>query len=359
MYWRRFPVSSIPLHDPHKFEYWLRARWTEKDRLIEHYYRNGRFPADTGVSQGSDSNTRRGAGYIETEIKPTHWYEFLQIFAPIGLFALVLYVFYGALPKRIIKTFDKKLVVDEASKNEQPKLPEKPQLFDAVLKAFGNEMFGLKNAATTQRLAMSRGLLQKAAVQTGKVTGKPQLMASAAQNQAAKNQNLINGSTGQKPLTNEISKQAKGATKKKQQEPAVASEKLKPKNLPATIPVKPQKKQVSFAAPEKLETKPKPPAAAKKAETKLPTAAAHLDSQVARKPAAKHAVTQTPQKLVPKSETPTALKPVPKQTVAKPVAGTGPKKIAKNEEVNTDNRAPPKKLEIRSKGNVLSKPKEN
>lgn len=358
MYWRRFPVSSIPLHDSSKFEYWLRARWTEKDRLIEHYYRTGRFPADTGVSQGSDGKTRRGAGYIETEIKPTHWYEFLQIFAPIGLFALVLYVFYGALPKRILKTFDKKLVVDEASKNEQAKLPEKPQLFDAVLKAFGDEMFGLKNAATTQRLAMSSGLLQRA-MQTGQVAGKSQLMASTAQNQAAKNQNLIKGTTGQKPLTNERSKQAKGATKKKQQEPAVASEKPKPKYLPATIPVKPQKKKVSFAAPEKLETNPKPPAVAKKAETKLPTTAAQLGSQVAKKPAAKHALIHTPQKLVAKSETPTVLKPTPKQTVAKPVAGTGLKKEAKNEEVNTDNRAPPKKLEIRSKGNVLSKPKAN
>lgn len=358
MYWRRFPVSSIPLHDSHKFEYWLRARWTEKDRLIEHYYRTGRFPADTDVSQGSDGKTRRGAGYIETEIKPTHWYEFLQIFAPIGLFALVLYVFYGALPKRILNTFDKKLVVDEASKNEQAKLPEKPQLFDAVLKAFGDEMFGLKNAVTTQRLAMGSGLLQRA-VQTGQVAGKPHLVASTAQNQAAKNQNLIKGTTGQKPLTNESSRQAKGATKKKQQKPAVASEKPKTKNVPATIPVKPQKKKISFAAPEKLETNPKPFAVAKKAEMKFPTTAAQLGNQVAKKPAAKHALIRTPQKLAAKSETPTVLKPAPKQTVAKPVAGTGSKKEAKDEEVYTDNRAPPKKLEIRSKGNVLSKPKAN
>ena len=348
-------MSSIPLHDPHKFEHWLRARWTEKDRLIEHYYRTGHFPADTGVSQGPDGKTRRGAGYIETEIKPTHWYEFLQIFAPIGLFALVLYVFYGALPKRILKTFDKKLVVDEASKNEQAKLPEKPQLFDAVLKAFGDEMFGLKNAATTQRLAMSSGLLQKA-VQTGQVAGKPQLLLSSAQKQASKNQNLIKGSTGEKQLTNESSKLARGATKKEQ---AVASKKPKTKNLPATVPVKPRKKQVSFAAPKKLEIKPKPPAATKKAEPKAPTAAVHLASQAAKKPAAKHDLTQTPQKLVANSETPTALKPTLKQTATKPVAGTGSKKVAKNEEVNTDNRAPPKKLEIRSKGNALLKQKGN
>ena len=358
MYWRRFPVSSIPLHDSHKFEYWLRARWTEKDRLIEHYYRTGRFPADTDVSQGLDGKTRRGAGYIETEIKPTHWYEFLQIFAPIGLFALVLYVFYGALPKRVLKTFDKKLVVDEASKNEQAKLPEKPQLFDAVLKAFGDEMFGLKNAATTQKLAMSSGLLQQA-VQTAQVTSKSHLVTSSTQKQAAKNQKLIKVTTEQKGLTNEINKQVKSSAKKKQQEPAVASEKPKPKNLPATVPVKLQKKQVSFAIPEKLETNSRPPAATKKIETRPPTSAAHSVSQAAKKPVAKHGLTQTPQNLVAKSRTPPTLKPAPKQTAAKPVAGSGSKKVAKNEEANADNRSLPKKLEIRSNGNGLSKQKGN
>lgn len=337
MYWRRFPVSSIPLHDSHKFEYWLRARWTEKDRLIEHYYRTGRFPADTDVSQGPDGKTRRGAGYIETEIKPTHWYEFLQIFAPIGLFALVLYVFYGALPKRVLKTFDKKLVVDEASKNEQAKLPEKPQLFDAVLKAFGDEMFGLKNAATTQKLAMSSGLLQRA-VQAGQVGGNPRLVASPTQKQAAKNQNLIKASTGQKPLTNESSKNVKSSAKKKQQEPAVASEKPKPKNLPANS---------------------RAPAATKKKDPKPPISTAHPASQAAKKPAAKHALTQTPRNLVTKSKTPTTLKPVLKQTAVKLVAVSGSKKVAKNEEANTNIHSLPKKLEIRSKGVGLSKQKGN
>lgn len=355
MYWRRFPVSSIPLHDSHKFEYWLRARWTEKDRLIEHYYRTGRFPADTDVSQGADGKTRRGAGYIETEIKPTHWYEFLQIFAPIGLFALVLYVFYGALPKRILKTFDKKLVVNEASKNEQAKLPEKPQLFDAVLKAFGDEMFGLKNAATTQNLAMGSGLLQKA-MQTGQVAAKPRLGPSPTQKQASKNQNMIKASTGQKPLTKEGSKQVKSAVKKKQQEPAVASEKLKSKNLPATTPVKPQKKQVSLASPEKLNTNSRQPAATvKRSELKPPSSAADPVSQARKKPVAKHALTQTPQNLVAKSKTPTTLKPAPKQTAAKPGLGSGSKKVEKDGDANTDNRSLPKKLEIRSKGISMSK----
>ena len=70
----------------------------EKDGLIEAYYRHGRFPADKGAHKTRDGHIVRGAGHIETEIKSNYWYEFLQIFAPVGLLALVLYVFYNALP---------------------------------------------------------------------------------------------------------------------------------------------------------------------------------------------------------------------------------------------------------------------
>ncbi len=204
MYWRRFPVSSIPLDDPHAFEYWLRARWTEKDRLIESYLRTGRFPADVGVSKGRDGKIRRGAGYIETEIKPTHWYDFLQVFAPIGLFALVLYVFYGALPKRILESFDRRVVVNKSNKNEQVKLPGNPETFDAVLRAFGNEIHGLKSARTAKKLVMDGGTLQQA-LQGINVPGKVQVKGSLSQNLVMKNRmardGLAKGPTIQKSLT--------------------------------------------------------------------------------------------------------------------------------------------------------------
>ena len=107
MYWRRFPVSSIPLDDPVAFEVWLRARWMEKDRLLEIFMQTGHFPADRGFDKTPNGKTRRGAGEISTQVKALHWYEMLQVFAPVGLLGLVLYAFYNALPNVFLKSIDK------------------------------------------------------------------------------------------------------------------------------------------------------------------------------------------------------------------------------------------------------------
>lgn len=112
MYWRRFRIDSIPLNDPKTFDKWLRARWEEKDNLLGIYYRTGRFPADSGAEKGVDGKVRRGAGHIESEVKSVRWYEFLRIFAPVGLFAMVLYMFYGAVPKQVVASPDKQLSGD-------------------------------------------------------------------------------------------------------------------------------------------------------------------------------------------------------------------------------------------------------
>ena len=106
MHWRRFKISAIPLHDLKQFDIWLRARWAEKDTLMEHYMRTGRFPADTGFdNQGEGGQLREGAGHIETQVKPNKWYEILQVFAPIASIAIVLYYFYNkTLPSQM---FDK------------------------------------------------------------------------------------------------------------------------------------------------------------------------------------------------------------------------------------------------------------
>ena len=99
MYWRRFPVSSIPIFDDRKFELWLRTRWLEKDGLIEFWHKHGRFPADTGAEKDASGRIRRGAGYIESSIKASKWNDFLHQFMPMGLLAMVLFSFYGALPE--------------------------------------------------------------------------------------------------------------------------------------------------------------------------------------------------------------------------------------------------------------------
>ncbi|KAI4159645.1 MAG: hypothetical protein LQ342_006412 [Letrouitia transgressa] len=118
MYWRRFDVSSIPVDNDKAFDNWLRARWIEKDQLLQYYQKTGHFPADKGVSKLTDGRIVRGAGYIETEIKPNRWYEYLQIFAPVGLLALILYMFYGALPRRIVKDIDQQVL--QETKQERP-----------------------------------------------------------------------------------------------------------------------------------------------------------------------------------------------------------------------------------------------
>lgn len=109
MYWRRFRVDSIPIDKPASFDRWLRDRWTEKDMLLSVYNRTGRFPADNGAHKGADGKIYRGAGYIESEVKPVRWYEFLKIFAPVGLFAMVLYMFYGAIPKEVMPSIEKQI----------------------------------------------------------------------------------------------------------------------------------------------------------------------------------------------------------------------------------------------------------
>ncbi|KAI4092703.1 MAG: hypothetical protein L6R37_007539 [Teloschistes peruensis] len=91
MYWRRFPVSSIPLptrSDPspqesEAFSNWLLARWKEKEVLLEGYARDGRFPADDGQDIEGEPGVgmMKGAGFIETEVKLAHWYEVLHIFS--------------------------------------------------------------------------------------------------------------------------------------------------------------------------------------------------------------------------------------------------------------------------------------
>jgi hypothetical protein len=90
MYWRRFAVSSIPLDDPEKFDAWMRKIWTEKDALMEQYITTGRFPEsrDIGIN-GIDSKATHQKGFIETEVRQAHWWDFLQIFSVLAAFGLV------------------------------------------------------------------------------------------------------------------------------------------------------------------------------------------------------------------------------------------------------------------------------
>jgi hypothetical protein len=85
-------MSSIPLDDPEKFDLWLRERWTEKDALIEQYMATGRFPesADLAINGTDSSLEQKGqSGFLESNVKTSHFWEFLQIFVVLGAFGLV------------------------------------------------------------------------------------------------------------------------------------------------------------------------------------------------------------------------------------------------------------------------------
>jgi 1-acyl-sn-glycerol-3-phosphate acyltransferase len=107
MHFRRFAVKDIPLNDNKAFELWLRARWREKDIMIEQYYRTGRLPGDYGGVKYKSGKVSRGCGHMEVPIRASHWYEFLQIFAPMGILAMILYIFYGDLPQKFWKSINK------------------------------------------------------------------------------------------------------------------------------------------------------------------------------------------------------------------------------------------------------------
>ena len=100
MYWRRFPVSSIPVpsSDPSDkvFSNWLLDRWKEKEALLEGYARNGRFPADEGHDSEGDpgKGMSKGAGFIETEVMLRHTYEVSQIFGVFGALIVSLYLLF-------------------------------------------------------------------------------------------------------------------------------------------------------------------------------------------------------------------------------------------------------------------------
>ncbi|KAH1490502.1 hypothetical protein KXX57_000238 [Aspergillus fumigatus] len=85
MYWRRFAMSDIPLDDQKEFDSWLRARWTEKDELLDEFFETGRFPTALAgsIDAGNVSDVQREAaskGFVETHVRLHHWTELGRIF---------------------------------------------------------------------------------------------------------------------------------------------------------------------------------------------------------------------------------------------------------------------------------------
>lgn len=83
MYWRRIALSTIPLDDEKEFGEWMVKQWRIKDDLMEQYIATGRFPAS------KDAVMEKKGGFIETDVRPKHWYEVFNIFKVLAAFALI------------------------------------------------------------------------------------------------------------------------------------------------------------------------------------------------------------------------------------------------------------------------------
>jgi lysocardiolipin and lysophospholipid acyltransferase len=81
MYWRRFATKDIPVDDKEKFEAWLKERWEEKDKLLEHFAQTGRFPANTN----QPGATTRKPEHFETFVKPRSVLEIFGVMVPVAI----------------------------------------------------------------------------------------------------------------------------------------------------------------------------------------------------------------------------------------------------------------------------------
>lgn len=158
----------------------------EKDALIEAYYRHGRFPADRGAHKTRAGVIVRGAGHIETEIKSNYWYEFLQVFAPIGLIALVLYSFYNALPKTYTEPLTSQNVIKTAEELQKAQINLQNQRLLTEPS---------KNVSTDQDSVLSKAMTMYADVSKNpsvrKVVQLPELSSKGLQQEISKHQPAI------------------------------------------------------------------------------------------------------------------------------------------------------------------------
>lgn len=258
MYWRRFAVSSIPIDNPKAFEVWLLNRWYEKDNLIEYFHRNGRFPADFGIETTPSGKTRRGAGYIESEIKSFRWYEFMQIFAPIGLIGLVLYSFYGSLPGNVLKAIGDKVgaAEQEQSQIQQPQkkpltAPPRPASGIAAKKAPK-----LPAKRTPPRQAPAKATIPLKAAPAANPTKQP------TTNPAKKPQPKNKQAATPNPPKLDVKRALPPTAKKPALKPAA-----KPAVKPAATKVASDAKSETSTAPKKLAPRPKPNPAVLKSTT--------------------------------------------------------------------------------------------
>ncbi|KAF9114304.1 hypothetical protein BGX27_011205 [Mortierella sp. AM989] len=81
MHLRRFAIKDIPETEP-EFVEWLRARWTEKDELMEEFYKTGKFPSkltaeDIGGANSENADNKGGVS-IRIPLKTRRTLDYLS-----------------------------------------------------------------------------------------------------------------------------------------------------------------------------------------------------------------------------------------------------------------------------------------
>ncbi|KAL8926011.1 MAG: hypothetical protein Q9208_003152 [Pyrenodesmia sp. 3 TL-2023] len=368
MYWRRFDIWSIPADDDKAFDSWLRARWIEKDQLLEHYQKTGRFPADTGVDKLPNGRKRRGAGYIETEIKPNKWYEYLQIFAPVGLLALVLYMFYGGLPKRFMKDIGKQVGQQSqapgAPDNIEEMINSAPRIVEVdSTNASAAGDASSKIAVTNQPSAAAKKAIKKlppkgvkkapgrakaAVKQPGATPKKLEIKKKQADATKAPKLHDAKPAAATANAASHVPGTKKPDTSEAPKKLEIKSQSSAAKSTPTPTPEPKGTKTntnadtTSSSAPKKLHTKPSP------AEKKPASTFTTIASKKAPPPAA-----AAPPKLSTKPNPPTApklgVKPIPAK-VGKKSGDKKPGEPASGSD--KENKGAPKKLEVKPKTGV-------
>lgn len=205
MHWRRFHISTIPIHNTKAFEVWLRNRWREKDYMLEYFSRHTRFPAeefwkdhlDMGDRSSQSQSIRtipRPAVQIETQVKSANWNDFVKIFAPITGVMTAMSVAYGSSPIDLIpggSQYFEQLMKSLLSGGELKGLPspdELEKMIEGAAKLGANQAASPGNQGRVQHLTQENlaKLVKETAIREGVVLPGGMRRASTALPQVSK-----------------------------------------------------------------------------------------------------------------------------------------------------------------------------
>jgi len=86
MHLRRFAIKDIPESEP-EFVEWVRARWREKDDLMEEFYTTGKFPSQLTSEDIGDGGDKKEGVSVRIPLKLRSVFDYVS-YLGISLLAL-------------------------------------------------------------------------------------------------------------------------------------------------------------------------------------------------------------------------------------------------------------------------------